>query len=226
MLLNLQQWPPVDASNLCPDYLNIFQLKQLYMVYCYRPSSAVCRLPRSWALQNGWTDQDDVLVVDLGGPKKSCIWWECTGATWRIPPTRPCAAAMRPLVIIIITTFAQKIHHQHPRIHYGFDYDSERHECSYAASVRYKWHTCTAAILAQQTALAWDVRCNILQLQVFRSHKSASKQGRNQWGVGEVRTPPNLDGPPQPFWWRVWLPLRNRLQCTKLGIPSVFCSVQ
>jgi len=38
--------------------------------------------------------------------------------------------------------------------------------------------------------------------------------------------PQNLDGPPQLFWWRVWLPLRNTLQSTKLGIPSVFCSVQ
>ena len=28
------------------------------------------------------------------------------------------------------------------------------------------------------------------------------------------------------FWWRAWLPLRNRLQTTKLNIPSVFCSVQ
>jgi len=38
--------------------------------------------------------------------------------------------------------------------------------------------------------------------------------------------PQNLDRPPQLFWWRVWLPLRNRLQCTKLDIPSLFCSVQ
>jgi len=39
--------------------------------------------------------------------------------------------------------------------------------------------------------------------------------------------PQNLDGPPQLFWWRVWLPLRNRLQCTKLGIPSriLFCTI-
>jgi len=34
-----------------------------------------------------------------------------------------------------------------------------------------------------------------------------------------------VDGPPQLFWWRVWLPLRNTLQCTKLDIASVFCSV-
>jgi len=43
---------------------------------------------------------------------------------------------------------------------------------------------------------------------------------------GGIRTPQNLDGPPQVFWWRVWLLLRNRLQSTKLGIPSEFCSVQ
>jgi len=55
-----------------------------------------------------------------------------------------------------------------------------------------------------------------------------STQGRNHWGGGSWGSgpPQNLEGPSQLFWWRVWLPLRNRLQCTKLCIPSVFCSVQ
>jgi len=44
-------------------------------------------------------------------------------------------------------------------------------------------------------------------------------------GVGGP-DPQNLDRPPQLFSWRVWLPLHNRLQTTKLGIPSAFCSVQ
>jgi len=31
------------------------------------------------------------------------------------------------------------------------------------------------------------------------SHSFTCHQGRNHWGVGGVRTPPNLDGPPQLF---------------------------
>jgi len=50
-------------------------------------------------------------------------------------------------------------------------------------------------------------------------------QGRNHWGSGGP-DPPKFGRTTPTFWRRVWLPLRNRLQCTKLGIPSVFCSVQ
>jgi len=50
-------------------------------VYCYRPSSMVCR-SICWSVchtsepcKNGWTDLDAVWVEDLGGPREPCIRW-------------------------------------------------------------------------------------------------------------------------------------------------------
>jgi len=46
-------------------------------VYCYRPSSVVCRslCHTSEPCKNGWTDRDAVWVEDSGGSRESCIRW-------------------------------------------------------------------------------------------------------------------------------------------------------
>ena len=70
-------------------------------------------------------------------------------------------------------------------------------------------------------------RLTVESRRIGCSISSIRSQGHNHWGIRGVRTPPkNWRDHPNFFWWRVWLPLRNRLQCTKLGIPSAFCSVQ
>ena len=39
------------------------------------PCRSVCQLSQQWALQNGLTDRDAVLVEDLGGSEEPCIRW-------------------------------------------------------------------------------------------------------------------------------------------------------
>jgi len=50
---------------------------RMYMAYCYRPSSVVCRYVchTSEPCKNGWTDRDAVWVEDSGGPSEPCIRW-------------------------------------------------------------------------------------------------------------------------------------------------------
>jgi len=43
-------------------------------VYCYRPSSVVCRSV-SKPCKNGWTDRDVVWTEDSGGPRELCTRW-------------------------------------------------------------------------------------------------------------------------------------------------------
>ena len=47
------------------------------VVYCYRPSSVVCRSVcyTSEPCRNGGTDRDVVWVDDSGGPEEPCITW-------------------------------------------------------------------------------------------------------------------------------------------------------
>ena len=49
----------------------------LSTVYCYRPSSVVCRsvCHTSEPCKNCWTDRDAVWVEDLSGPREPCIRW-------------------------------------------------------------------------------------------------------------------------------------------------------
>ena len=68
------------------------------------------------------------------------------------------------------------------------------------------------------------VKVALLVISLSRA-KGATTGGSGESGPSPPKKK-NLDGPPQLFWWRVSLPLRNNLQCMKLGIPSVFCSVQ
>jgi len=75
-------------------------------------------------------------------------------------------------------------------------------------------------------SLTASVSCLYHKRWLHRTHQFCSQfynnfvQSRAQpLGRRGVRTPKNLDGPPQ-------LLRSCRLQCTKLGIPSVFCWVQ
>jgi len=58
-------------------WLTVYIRNYVYVVYCYRPSSVVCRsvCHTSEPFKNGWTDQDAIWVEDLGGPREPCIRW-------------------------------------------------------------------------------------------------------------------------------------------------------
>jgi len=60
-------------------YVHCYKFLTVYVridaVYCYRPSSTVCRsvCHNSEPCRNGRTDQDAVCVVDSGGPKEAQV---------------------------------------------------------------------------------------------------------------------------------------------------------
>jgi len=71
------------------------------------------------AVRNGWTDRDVVSVVDSDAPEEA-LRGVHTGATWRIPVNRSCAAAMRTFCQITLTT-----------CYYSIQYEVKNHEFIY-----------------------------------------------------------------------------------------------
>ena len=74
----IKGWNPITIILL--DH--IARTMYVDVVYCYRPSSVVCRLVchNSEPCKNGWTNREAVWVVGSDWPKKSCIRWD---AHWR-----------------------------------------------------------------------------------------------------------------------------------------------